>query len=96
MEVITIDSFAFKKIIEKLDAIHFKPSLDVPSNPIGWLNNEELCKALCLSKRTLQNYRDQKVLPYSIIRGRVFYKIEDVRKVLHDNLVVTPKQVVRS
>ncbi len=47
-----------------------------------WLDNQDVCETLAISKRTLQSYRESGLLPYSIIRHKIFYKPEDVQKLL--------------
>ena len=43
-----------------------------------WLNGDAVMKELGISKRTLQNYRDKGILPYSTIGGKFYYNIRDV------------------
>ena len=38
----------------------------------------EVCLRLRISKRTLQSYRDRRVLPYSNVGGKFFYREADV------------------
>lgn len=45
-----------------------------------WLDNQEVCLILNISKRTLQNYRDKKILPYSQIGYKIYYKPEDIEQ----------------
>lgn len=45
-----------------------------------WLDNQDVCDVLGISKRTLQTYRDKGLLPFSQIRHKIFYKPEDVEK----------------
>ncbi len=47
-------------------------------NKSEYLNNEELCKHLSISKRTAQRIRDQKLIPYSQFGAKVIYKRVDV------------------
>lgn len=50
-----------------------------------WLDNQDVCSTLGISKRTLQNYRDKGLLPFSYIRHKIFYKPEDVEKLLQSS-----------
>jgi excisionase family DNA binding protein len=47
-----------------------------------WLTGDELCKLLRVSKRTLQNYRDQRVIPFSQIGRKIYYKYSDINEYL--------------
>jgi hypothetical protein len=40
---------------------------------------------LHISKRTLQNLRDSKTLPFSRVNGKFFYKLSDIQSVLESN-----------
>lgn len=47
-----------------------------------WLDNENVCRLLGISKRTLQTYRDNGTLPYSQINHKMFYKASDIEALL--------------
>lgn len=51
----------------------------------GWVDAEDVTRKMDISKRTLQNWRNNKVLPYSNVRGKYFYLRSDVLKVLKNN-----------
>ncbi|WP_288489718.1 helix-turn-helix domain-containing protein [Alistipes finegoldii] len=42
------------------------------------MDGPEVCQRLRISKRTLQSYRDRRVLPYSNVGGKFFYREADV------------------
>ena len=100
MEVITIENQAFSTLLSNLENLireirfqNHKP-LDPESLPkeklkLGdqWIDNEEVCKILKVTKRTLQNYRDNSILPYSQIGRKVYYKASDVQAVLEKNYI---------
>ena len=50
-----------------------------------YLSGEEVCKLLHISKRTLQQYRDDQILPYIQIGGKIIYKESDILDVLEKN-----------
>jgi hypothetical protein len=50
-----------------------------------WLDVDTTCKVLFLSKRTLQNYRDNMVLPYSQFDGKIYFKASDLQEHLDRN-----------
>ena len=47
-----------------------------------WLDSQDVCEILGISKRTLQSYRDNGILPFSQIGHKMFYRSEDVQTVL--------------
>ncbi len=47
-----------------------------------WLDNQEVCQILNISKRTLQTYRDNGTLPFSRINHKMFYRPADVERLI--------------
>ena len=82
MEVITLQSEAFKTILDRLEEIE-KKALDSEPDPNNvWLDNQEFCLLLKISKRTAQNYRDKGLVPFSQVESKVYYKLADVYQML--------------
>lgn len=52
-----------------------------------YLSGEDVCKLLHISKRTLQQYRDDNILPYIQIGGKIIYKGSDILTILEQNYV---------
>lgn len=50
-----------------------------------YLTGRELCQRLFLSPRTLQDYRDKGILPYTQIAGKILYKLSDINRLLEEN-----------
>jgi predicted site-specific integrase-resolvase len=44
------------------------------------LDTQDLCLLLKASKRTLQRYRKNGVLPFHIIEGKAYYKLSDIHE----------------
>jgi hypothetical protein len=51
-----------------------------------WLKSQEVRKLLNISPGTLQNLRINGTLHYSKVGGIIYYKMEDINKVLEGNL----------
>lgn len=49
-----------------------------------YLTSEELCNILKISRRTLQDYRSNGVLPFIQLPGKVLFRESDIRKILED------------
>ena len=58
-----------------------------PATPDKWLDAQDVCLALNISKRALQAYRDKGLVPYSNIGGKFFYKEVDIRQILEEGLM---------
>lgn len=47
-------------------------------NEERWLDNQEVCLMMNITKRTLQTYKDKRLLPYSRLNRKNYYKLSDV------------------
>ena len=50
-----------------------------------FLTGKEVCERLYISPRTLQDYRDRKIIPYTQFAGKIFYKASDLERTLEEN-----------
>lgn len=80
MEVITIQSEAYQSILEDITTIKKAVIANQRINPLSetWLDIQEVCILLKISKRTLQAYRDNGVLAFSQIAGKIYFKAKDI------------------
>ena len=79
-EIITLDDLQkFRlQLLEDLRGLLQQPS---PSQK-QWLKSSEIRKMLGISHGTLQNLRIKNVIPYQKIGGLIFYKHDDIIKLL--------------
>jgi len=87
MEVITFDSEAFNQIMDQIKSIGQKIDNNIRKQPLSdvWLDIQETCQLLKISKRTLQAYRDNKVLSYSQIGGKIYFRAVDIEEHLKNH-----------
>jgi hypothetical protein len=52
-----------------------------------WIESREVMAILKISKRTLQNLRDNGLLPYSRVNGKFYYKSSDLVALLETNYI---------
>ncbi len=50
-----------------------------------FLTGKEVCERLYISPRTLQDYRNRKIIPYTQFAGKILYKASDLEKILEEN-----------
>ena len=87
MEVIAIQKSALDGMTNELKAL-----LELTENATmkyisifkeeKWLDNQEVCLMMKITKRTLQTYKDKELLPYSKLNRKNYYKLSDVRALL--------------
>ena len=51
--------------------------------------SEEACRVLKITKRTLQQYRDDGVIPFIALLGKMLYRESDLRAALEKNYVAS-------
>ena len=56
-----------------------------PFNGERFLTDRELSSALRISRRCLQDYRDQGRIPYIQLGGKILYKQSDIERLLEEN-----------
>lgn len=52
-----------------------------------WLGNDDVCGLLQISKRTLQSYRDNGILPYSQIGRKCYYRVSDIENLISESQI---------
>ncbi|WP_261511538.1 helix-turn-helix domain-containing protein [Chryseobacterium paludis] len=50
------------------------------------LNNQDACRTLQVSRRSLQRYRSSGKLRYYMLGGRTYYKLSDVHQFMREGL----------
>lgn len=90
--IITRDSSELKElrrnIIRAIQAIDIL--IDTHRPAIGnevYLTSEEICSIFSISKRSLQNYRDNRQIPYTSIGGKILYPQSALYKLLESHYV---------
>lgn len=90
-EAIILDIETYKKLEEKLDKIfeYVKNKQDPENtNPDeAWVDSYEVCTFLRISERTLQRLRTNGTVSYSILSGKTYYTIAEIKRVLKERLV---------
>ena len=99
-EIITRDSQEYKdlhrnlvKAIQSIDIL-----IDTHRPAIGnevYLTSEEICSIFSISKRSLQNYRDNRQIPYTTIGGKILYPQSAIHKLLDKHYVHLLREVTK-
>ncbi len=70
-------------ITDRAMRTHYKPQM----NGERYYTTEEVCQVLKITKRTLQQYRDDGVIPFVALPGKMLYRESDLRTALEKNYV---------
>lgn len=90
MEIITMESEVYRLLVAKIDRIaEYVIKLEVPNKSSDeiWMDTLDVCQLLNISSRTLQRLRNDKFIPYAMLRGKCVYRLIDIEKALSDRLI---------
>lgn len=88
MEVITIESMAFKELQSHLEVIRDEVvSLRNKSIEDSWLTSLQVQKILGISQKTWQSYRDRRLIRFSQIGNKIFVKVEWLNEFLESHSI---------
>lgn len=95
MELTIIETSAYQELKRQLSTLSiqmadFQKKI-APATPEKWLDAQDVCLALNISKRALQTYRDKGLIPHSNIGGKFFYKEVDIQQILEEGLIKNKK-----
>lgn len=86
MEIKMIEGRAYDRIRQYLkDLLEKTQKLTPKSVDEEWYTNRDVCRLLGVSQRTLQNYRDKGLIPYSQVGHKCYYKIKDIEDFIEKN-----------
>ena len=54
-----------------------------------FLTGKKVRERLYISPRTLQDYRDRRIIPYTQFAGKILYKVSDLERLLENNYKTT-------
>lgn len=81
-----IEGRAYDRIRQYLkDLLEKTQKLTPKSVDEEWYTNRDVCRLLGVSQRTLQNYRDKGLIPYSQVGHKCYYKIKDIEDFIEKN-----------
>ena len=86
MEVISIERSTYEELLTSFNSFveqMKKMASRGTDKKLGdWLDNQDVCQMLNIRPRTLQTLRDNGTLAYSQINRKIYYKPEDVKRIL--------------
>lgn len=82
-QIFFIDNESYHELIQKIEKIDRKISAMQAENTANrWLTNKEVSEMLSVTGRTLQNYRDSGILPFSQVGSKIYYREDDIQEFL--------------
>ena len=90
MGIVIMRSGDFQALMDRIAAIEKYINKTEPKTPPLqeiWLDNEVVCSYLKISKRTLQRYRSNGVITYSLIGKKTYYTISEIKRLLEEKRI---------
>lgn len=86
MEFVGIEKQLFEELVRKFEYFEHRVmeicNRENDRTLHKWIDNQDVCRYLNISPRTLQTLRDNGTLPFSQINHKIFYKPEDVQGIV--------------
>jgi carbamoylphosphate synthase small subunit len=87
MEVVNVEARTFEAMMNRFEI--FADRIETLCRASGdkamreWLDTQEVCELSGIqSKRTIQTYRDNGMLPHTRIENKIYYRPEDVERLM--------------
>ena len=89
-EILTLEQEQVADMLLSLKNSHrrinrFMQEYTPPLNGDRYLTDKEVAEALKVSRRTLQNLRNSRVLPFILLGGKALYREYDIQRLLETN-----------
>jgi len=82
MKFLDMNDDFFNELMKRLEEIQKKlESLGSEPEEL-WMDNDQACSYMNVSKRTLQSYRDRNLIQYSQYGSKIWYKFDWIREFL--------------
>ena len=89
MDILIIQKEAFEEMAAKFsrfsDRVNELLAKQGGKSLNRWMDNQEVCQQLNISPRTLQDYRNNGMIAYYQLGGKILYKESDIERMLAAN-----------
>jgi len=100
MEVITVEAKAYKELVAKINTIAQFVADYQSVNTINpeeeWIDSFEVCSFLNISQRTLQRLRAKGAITYSVIAGKTYYTIAEIKRMLNERIIRSSEEAMQN
>ena len=98
MDIVIIERKTFDLLLESVKALGRKVDLLMEKSKdralAKWMDSEDVCKTLNLSKRSLQSLRDKDLLPCTQIGRKFYYRPADIENFILRSANITMEDSV--
>jgi hypothetical protein len=77
-----------KRLDEQVALIVAKLKIGSKSDPEDvFFDNQEFMLLMNISKRTAQEWRNKKIIEFSQVGNKIYYRLSDIKKLLNENYI---------
>jgi len=85
MQAVILETEKFEELVKQVDVIQ-KFIRHTQRMPVcDFIDNVEFIKIMRISKRTAQAWRDEGLISFSQIGGKIYYRMSDIQNMLDKN-----------
>lgn len=85
MEAVILSKDQYNELVHKIEETKTLISQSTKSPQEVFVDNQEFLILMNVSKRTAQTWRDEGKISFSQIGSKIYYKMDDVTKMLNNN-----------
>ena len=85
MEAVIMTNAQFEEFAKSIKEIEERVKEMTPADKDKFVDNQEFIQLMKISKRTAQSWRDEKIIAFSQIGNKIYYKIGDIEALLERN-----------
>ncbi len=99
MEVITIETKAFRRIMERLEVMEeYICQARLGQKAVladdDWVDSAAVCRYLRICDKTLQRLRLDGKISYSVIGKKNYYQIAEIKRCLKEHIIRRPEEMI--
>jgi tetrahydromethanopterin S-methyltransferase subunit G len=85
MEAVILTAQQYQELVNRLDTLNRKLEDKSKTLEETFLDNQEFIQLMNISKRTAQTWRDEGIVSFSQIGSKIYYRMNDVKKLMDKN-----------
>lgn len=85
MNAVILTQDQYNEIINRIDEIKSEIKSTTKTSGDEFVDNADFIQLMKISKRTAQAWRDEGVISFSQIGGKIYYRMSDVKSLLDKN-----------
>ena len=85
MANINFSEEAYQEILQRLTRLEALLKVKQSSPDDVFVDNQEFLQIMNISKRSAQSWRDQKVIAFSQVGNKIYYRMGDIMQLLQKN-----------